>query len=196
MAINREKIHDLVEVFYQPTFKTFYINSTNGTTFIKPVGVFVSLGITTSMKVLEDIKSIINSTEEYEATIVEISSKRVAGQFLNTIINRENLKQYRLTDFSDDIMDEKKSKEKLEEMKNLMSPEQDLEVLRTYAPRISRLQDLIDKLTTTNGWDAHLIQEKDDGEYRIYHQYVNYRKDGDIEYRVGIYVKEKGSNNS
>ena len=196
MAINREKIHDLVEVFYQPTFKTFYINSTNGTTFIKPIGVFVSLGITTSMKVLEDIKSIINSTEEYEATIVEISSKRVAGQFLNTIINREDPKQYRLTDFSDDIMDEKKSKEKLEEMKNLMSPEQDLEVLRTYAPRISRLQDLIDKLTTTNGWDAHLIQEKDDGEYRIYHQYVNYRKDGDIEYRVGIYVKEKGSNNS
>ena len=196
MAINREKIHDLVEVFYQPTFKTFYINSTNGTTFIKPVGVFVSLGITTSMKVLEDIKSIINSTEEYEATIVEISSKRVAGQFLNTIINRDDPKQYRLTDFSDDIMDEKKSKEKLEEMKNLMSPEQDLEVLRTYAPRISRLQDLIDKLTTTNGWDAHLIQEKDDGEYRIYHQYVNYRKDGDIEYRVGIYVKEKGSNNS
>ena len=194
MAINREKIHDLVEVFYQPTFKTFYINSTNGTTFIKPVGVFVSLGITTSMKVLEDIKSIINSTEEYEATIVEISSKRVAGQFLNTIINRENPKQYRLTDFSDDIMDEKKSKEKLEEMKNLMSPEQDLEVLRTYAPRISRLQDLIDKLTTTNGWDAHLIQEKDDGEYRIYHQYVNYRKDGDIEYRVGIYVKDKGIN--
>ena len=194
MAINREKIHDLVEVFYQPTFKTFYINSTNGTTFIKPVGVFVSLGITTSMKVLEDIKSIINSTEEYEATIVEISSKRVAGQFLNTIINREDPKQYRLTDFSDDIMDEKKSKEKLEEMKNLMSPEQDLEVLRTYAPRISRLQDLIDKLTTTNGWDAHLIQEKDDGEYRIYHQYVNYRKDGDIEYRVGIYVKDKGIN--
>ena len=114
----------------------------------------------------------------------------------STIINREDPKQYRLTDFSDDIMDEKKSKEKLEEMKNLMSPEQDLEVLRTYAPRISRLQDLIDKLTTTNGWDAHLIQEKDDGEYRIYHQYVNYRKDGDIEYRVGIYVKEKGSNNS
>lgn len=196
MAINREKIHDLVEVFYQPTFKTFYINSTNGTTFIKPIGVFVSLGITTSMKVLEDIKSIINSTEEYEATIVEISSKRVAGQFLNTIINREDPKQYKLTSFSENIMDEKKSKEKLEEMKNLMSPEQDLEVLRTYAPRISRLQDLIDKLTTTNGWDAHLIQEKEDGEYRIYHQYVNYRKDGDIEYRVGIYVCEKGSNNS
>lgn len=194
MAINREKIHDLVEVFYQPTFKTFYINSTNGTTFIKPIGVFVSLGITTSMKVLEDIKEIINSTEEYEACLVEISSKRVAGQFLNTIINKEEPKQYKLTDFSDDIMNEEESKKELEKMKELMSPEQDLGILKTYAPRISRLQDLIDKLTTTNGWDAHLIQNCGDGEYRIFHQFVNYRKDGEIEYRLGIYVKDKGNN--
>lgn len=194
MAINREKIHDLVEVFYQPTFKTFYINSTNGTTFIKPIGVFVSLGITTSMKVLEDIKEIINSTEEYEACLVEISSKRVAGQFLNTIINKEEPKQYKLTDFSDDIMNEEESKKELEKMKELMSPEQDLGILKTYAPRISRLQDLIDKLTTTNGWGAHLIQNCGDGEYRIFHQFVNYRKDGEIEYRLGIYVKDKGNN--
>ena len=194
MAINREKIHDLVEVFYQPTFKTFYINSTNGTTFIKPIGVFVSLGITTSMKVLEDIKEIINSTEEYEACLVEISSKRVAGQFLNTIINKEEPKQYKLTDFSDNIMNEEESKKELEKMKELMSPEQDLGILKTYAPRISRLQDLIDKLTTTNGWDAHLIQNCGDGEYRIFHQFVNYRKDGEIEYRLGIYVKDKGNN--
>lgn len=195
MAINREKIHDLVEVFYQPTFKTFYINSTNGTTFIKPIGVFVSLGITTSIKVLEDIESIINSTEEYEAKIVEISSKKVAGQFLNTITNKEDPKQYKLTNFSDNIMDEKRSKEKLEEMKNLMNPDQDLEILKTYAPRISRLQDLINKLTTTNGWDAHLIEEKTNGDYNIYHQFVNYKKEDEIEFRIGIYVKEKGNNN-
>lgn len=195
MAINREKIHDLVEVFYQPTFKTFYINSTNGTTFIKPIGVFVSLGITTSMKVLEDMKEIINSTEEYEACLVEISSKKVAGQFLNTIINKEEPQQYKLTDFSTNIMDEKKSREELERMKGLMNPEQDLGILKTYAPRISRLQDLIDKLTITDGWDAHLIQNCGEGEYRIFHQYVNYRKEGDIEYRLGIYVKEKSNNN-
>ena len=195
MAINREKIHDLVEVFYQPTFKTFYINSTNGTTFIKPIGVFVSLGITTSMKVLEDMKEIINSTEEYEACLVEISSKKVAGQFLNTIINKEEPQQYKLTDFSTNIMNEKESREELDRMKELMNPEQDLGILKTYAPRISRLQDLIDKLTTTDGWDAHLIQNCGEGEYRIFHQYVNYRKEGDIEYRLGIYVKEKSNNN-
>lgn len=195
MAINREKIHDLVEVFYQPTFKTFYINSTNGTTFIKPIGVFVSLGITTSMKVLEDMKEIINSTEEYEACLVEISSKKVAGQFLNTIINKEEPQQYKLTDFSTNIMNEKESREELDRMKGLMNPEQDLGILKTYAPRISRLQDLIDKLTTTDGWDAHLIQNCGEGEYRIFHQYVNYRKEGDIEYRLGIYVKEKSNNN-
>lgn len=192
MAINREKIHDLVEVFYQPTFKTFYINSTNGVNFVKPVGVFVSLGITTSMKVLEDIKEVINSTEEYEASLVEISSKKIAGQFLNTVIN-DNPKQYKLTDFSENIMDEKAARDYLEKIKGLMSPDQDLGVLKDYAPRVSRLSELIDKLTSTNGWDAHLIQDCGNGEYRIFHQYVNYKKEDDLEFRIGIYVKERNS---
>lgn len=190
MAISREKIHDLVEVFYQPTFKTFYINSTDGKTFVKPVGVFVSLGITTSIKVLDDIKNVINSTGEYKAILAEISSKKVAGQFLNTLINTENPQQYKLMEFSDDILNEKEAKKELDEMKSLMNPEQSLEILKEYAPKISRLQDLINKLTTTDGWNAHLIQKSNDGEYRIFHQYVNYRRDDELEYRLGIYVCE------
>lgn len=195
MAINREKIHDLIEVFYQPTFKTFYINSENGNSFIKPNAVFVSLGITTSMKVLEDITEVINSTEEYEASIVEISSKKIAGQFLNTVTS-ENPKQYKLSVFEDNIMNEEQSNLELERLKSLMSTDQDLEILKVYAPRVSRLQDLINKLTSTNGWNAHLIQDCGNGDYRIFHQFVNYRKDDEtkIEYRVGIYVKEKNNN--
>lgn len=75
-------------------------------------------------------------------------------------------------------------------MKSLMNPEQSLEILKEYAPKISRLQDLINKLTITDGWDAHLIQKSNDGEYRIFHQYVNYRRDDELEYRLGIYVCE------
>ena len=41
--IDKDKIHNLVGVFYQPTFKTFFINSVDGETFIKPIGIFVSL---------------------------------------------------------------------------------------------------------------------------------------------------------
>ena len=190
MAINREKIHNLVEVFYQPTFKTFYVNSVDSETFVKPLGVFVSLGITTSMKVLEDIKNIIVNTGGYSAIVAEISSKRVAGQFLNTLIETENPKQYKLTEFDSSIMNEEEARSELGRMRELMSPNQDLEILKEYAPKISRLQDLIDKLTSTQGWDAHLIQN-DNGEYRIFHQYVNYKKEDEVEYRVGIYVSEE-----
>jgi hypothetical protein len=192
--INRDKVHSLVEVFYQPSFKTFYVNSVDGETFVKPVGVFVSLGITTSLKVLEDIKNIISGSEGYSATLAEIKSKKVAGQFLNTVTCTTGPKQYKITNLSEDIMGEEESKAELERMKNLMNPSQDLDILKEYAPKISRLQDLIDKLTSTHGWDAHLIQKETSGDYRIFHQYINYKKEGELEYRVGIFVTEDVGN--
>ena len=190
MPINREKIHELVEVFYQPTFKTFYINSVDGETFVKPVGVFVSLGITTSLKVINDIKNVIQESGEYNAKLAEISSKKVGGQFLNTLTMLDNPTQYLIPDLTDDIMDEKQANEELLKMKNYMNPEEDLKVLQEYAPKISKLQDLIDKLTKGDCWDSHLIK-KEDGDYKIFHKYINYKKDGDLEYRVGIFVSEK-----
>lgn len=191
--ISRDKIHSLVEVFYQPSFKTFYVNSLDGETFIKPVGVFVSLGITTSLKVLDDIKNILNDSKGYKAVLAEISSKKVAGQFLNTVIYTGYPQQYKITDFPEGVLTEEKAKAELQEMKALMDPSQSIETLKEYAPKISRLQDLIDKLTSTNGWNAHLIQKEREGEYRIFHRNINYRKDSDgTEYRIGIFVTEDG----
>lgn len=195
MSINREKIHSLVEVFYQPTFKTFYVNSEDSVTFVRPKGVFVSLGITTSMKVLEDIRDIIIQTGGYKAHVAEISSIRCGGQFLNALTGKEEPKQYKITELGSNIMGELEARAELARMRDLMSPSQDLEVLKEYAPKISRLQDLIDKLTSTKGWDAHLIQN-DNGEYRIFHQYINYKKIGEVEYRIGIYVTEENVDNN
>lgn len=196
-GISRDKIHSLVEVFYQPSFKTFYVNSVDGETFVKPIGVFVSLGITTSLKVLEDIKNIIAGGEGYNAVLAEIESKKVAGQFLNTVVCTMNPKQYKITNFTEDIMNESEAMAELERMKGLMNPSQDLDILKEYAPKISRLQDLIDKLTSTHGWDAHLIQKEESGDYRIFHQYINYKREGELEYRLGIFVTENNveSNN-
>lgn len=194
--INRDKVHSLVEVFYQPSFKTFYVNSVDGETFVKPIGVFVSLGITTSLKVLEDIKNIIAGSEGYKAVLAEIKSRKVAGQFLNTVTNTMNPKQYKIENLSEDIMNESESRAELERMKGMMDPSQDLEILKEYAPKISRLQDLMDKLTSTHGWDAHLIQKEKSGDYRIFHQYINYKKEGDLEYRVGIFVTEDVENSN
>ena len=190
MPINREKVHEFVEVFYQPTFKTFYINSVDGETFVKPVGVFVSLGITTSLKVITDIKDVIQASGEYNAKLAEISSKKVGGQFLNTLTMLDNPEQYLIVETTDDILDEEQANKELLNMKNYMNPDEDLKVLQEYAPKISKLQDLIDKLTSGNSWSTNLIK-KEDGDYKIFHRYVNYKKEGDLEYRIGIFVSEK-----
>lgn len=187
--IFREKINEVVEVFYQQNFKTFYINSIDGKNFVKPVGVFVSLGITTSLKSLEDIRSVIANTEGYSAVIAEISSKKVGSQFLNTVINLETPKQYTLSNSGENILNKTEAEEELNKLKEKMNTDEDITILQKYAPKISKLQDLINKLTVSNGWESHSIQ-KDGEDYKIYHQNVNYKKEGNIEYRIGIFVSE------
>jgi len=191
--VDKKKIHELVGVFYRPTYKTFYVNSVDGESFIKPTGVFVSLGITTSMKVIEDIRNTIEENTGYCAMIAEISSKKIGSQFINTITNIDNPQQYRLESFGENVLDEAAARAELEGMMELMNPQQDLSVLNEYAPKVSRLQDLINKLTDSNGWDSHAIQRIDEseGSYGVFHKLVNYRVDGDVEYRLGIYVREK-----
>ena len=80
--ISRENIHDLVSIFYRPTFKTFYVNSLDGVNMKKPYGVFVSLGMTTSLETLNNIKDIISDSKDYNAVLAEISSRRVGNQFI------------------------------------------------------------------------------------------------------------------
>lgn len=192
--IEKKKIHELVGVFYRPTYKTFYVNSIDGESFIKPIGVFVSLGITTARKTLEDIRDIIQENTDYVAQIAEISSKKVGAQFINTITNISDPQQYRITDLDPElVLDEEAARKELESMRQLMSPEQDLNILNEYAPKISRLQDLIDKLSVSNSWDSHAILRVDEseGSYGVFHKLVNYRQEGNKEYRLGIYVREK-----
>lgn len=188
MPVIREKIHEIVEVFYQPTFKTFYVNSVDEETFIKPIGVFVSLGITTSPKVIESIGEVI-AGYDYDTRVVEISSRKINGQFLNTITS-ENPSQYMIED-SDDTLGKEKASAELSRLKAYMDPSEDLEMIQTYAPKIQKLQELIDELNrTSDGWDTHVIKIED-GDYKVYHKQVNYKNTGDVEYRIGIFVSSR-----
>ena len=189
-SVSREKIHEIVEVFYQPTFKTFYVNSVDSETFIKPIGVFVSLGITTSLKVIESISEVI-AGYDYNTRIVEISSRKVNGQFLNTI-TYENPSQYMIDDSQGCVLGKEKANEELCRLRAYMNPSEDLEVIQTYAPKIQKLQELIDELDRTpDGWETHVINVDDLGNYKIFHKQVNYKKESDIEYRIGIFVSSK-----
>lgn len=188
MSVIREKIHEIVEVFYQPTFKTFYVNSTDEETFIKPIGVFVSLGITTSPKVVDSIKDVI-SGYGYDTRIVEISSRKINGQFLNTIVS-ENPTQYVIED-SEDILGREESLNELSKLKEYMNPSESLDTIQKYAPKIQKLQELIDELDRiSDGWCSHVIKIENE-DYKIFHRQVNYKNTGDVEYRIGIFVSSK-----
>ena len=113
MAVHKDKIHELVEVFYQRRFKTFYVNSTDGKTFTTPSGVFVSLGITTPMRVLWDMQKVLE-TQGYNTCLAEIKSDIIGGQYMNIVTNRKEneIGQYiiDLSQYPEKVMNEVESR--------------------------------------------------------------------------------------
>lgn len=193
MAINKETIHELVEVFYQPPFKTFYINSEDGKDFVKPLGVFVSLGITTSIKVLSEINEVLSRSTGITSRLVEIKSQKVGGQFMNLVLPTTNIAQYDMETIPAGAMGEKEAKELIETMYERISGVPVVDDVYGLRQKISRLTGLIEKLDNpTVGWENHMIQETDTGDYRVFHKKVNYHKslEEGAEYRIGIYVTE------
>lgn len=187
----RERVHKFVSLVYKPVFKTFYVNSLDQKTSCHPIGVFVSLGITTSLDVLENVKNFIASNKEFSASLVEIGSTCKDGTFLNTITSMEP-KQFQVDNLEDlNLLGRDEAIQILGEMEKQMDPENaSLETLKTLAPKATRLKYLIEKLDESDGWEAHKIQQEPDG-YRIYHLFINYKKEGDTEYRIGIFVKNE-----
>lgn len=191
--IDKEKVYSLVRVFYNPGFKTFYINSTDGKSIVNNLGVFVSLGITTSKSTIQRVCDAINNSGNYKARIVEISSVNNGTEFVNCVTSNTDLSQYRTSELpEDEILDRSASLLELAKLRGEMKPDSPVELLSELAPRVSKLSYFVDELDKTNGWDSHSIQRLDGGKnYRVYHLYLNYKKVEDVEYRLGIYVEQK-----
>lgn len=194
MAIHKDDVHKYVEIFYQRRFKTFYVNSSDGKTFSVPSGVFVSLGITTPLRVLQEMREVLKN--EYNACLAEIKSDVIAGQYMNVVTEKseDEIAQYVIdsAQYPEKVMNETEAKELLEMLKSKVNDNSSLETLRELAPKVSKLQQVIEKLDSS-GWDRHLIQIDDSGDYKIFHTKVNYLKDPRTgsEYRIGVYVTEK-----
>ena len=194
MAIHKDRIYELVEIFYQRKFKTFYVNSTDGKTFSTPSGVFVSLGITTPLRVLKDMQKVLN--EEYNARLAEIKSNIVGGQYLNIVTEKkeEDIDQYIISEdqYPEKTLNEVETKELYEMLKSKLVSETPVELIREIGPKVSKLRQIIQFLDSSD-WDRHLVQCDEDENYKIFHTKVNYWKDLDSgsEYRIGVYVTEK-----
>lgn len=190
--VSREEIHELVGLFYRSSYKTFYVNSSNGKDLLsKPRGVFVSLGMTTSRRVLENIRDFLGGSKKYVSRIAEISSVKVGEQYLNTLSeNNSDPQQYRLTVYPEGVMGKDAAMEELEMLRSKMNPAASLETLTEYSHKLNKLRYLVDRLDESHGWDSHLIQKVDDSDYCMFHCNVNYERRDGVEYRLGILVQE------
>ncbi len=193
--VSREKINELVSTFYQSRFKIFYINSKDEKDFCKPEEAFVSLGMTTSKEQMENITNAINLCDKYSAKIVEISSKKKDGLYLNTVL-RENPEQYKasLENISENnvFLNKQEVDSRIEDLKTQIEKGTTAMEIENYGKQLRRLSYVSLQLDESNGWSSHVIQKIGD-DYRIYHLLVNYKVDSGVEYRIGILINERGS---
>lgn len=192
--VNREEVNELVNIFYHKTkYKLFNVNSVNGEEFTKPLGIFVSLGMTTSLKQIQDITSAISHCKGYTARVAELGSIKIGGIYLNYLTGADPIQQYPLDEGnSEGLMNRD---EVLETISKLVEQSKDLNTsqaeLVEISGKLNKLTYLNNQLEESDGWSTHAIME--DGDYKIYHLRLNYKKDPDsnIEYRIGIFVEDE-----
>lgn len=189
--IDKLKVKEVVERVYDPQFKIFMINSEDGEEFGRSESAFVSLGLTTSNIVLSNVRDTLEMAG-YDAKLVKIASKRVNGQFMNYVFGEDVDNKFPVPEIDkEEVLDEKGSKELLELYRSALTPSTEVETLRDYVPKVSKLESLIEKIEETeDSWGAYSIFPEG-GDFRLYHLFVNYMKKEDIEYRIGVLVKNR-----
>lgn len=179
-------LRDIVELFYQSPFKIFNVNTVDGETIVKPFGYFISLGITTSLESLKNIRDYISKSDYgFEARLSEICSVKSEkyGDYLNMLLptTEENITKYQSSDLPN-LLD-KESAEALLTALSKKIQDGDLSV----SPFHQRLGEIIGRIGSD--WDSKSVLIKNDTP-SIFYKYINYKNTGDAEYRIGIYAKK------
>ena len=192
--MTKQEIERTVSLFYPASVKTIYINTVNGTELIPPYPqVFVSLGITSSIKTLNEVRDNLNSISYLSATLATTKSiRKEDGKYSNEVLKfGEYTKddQYLATNMSggefEKILDRAASLDMYEE---LMQSE--------HVDQANQLKELIGRLDEKDCWGDMAIAfdiVDDTPMISLFHRYVNYRKDQETgaEYRIGILVEMK-----
>lgn len=196
MGADKEKIREIVEVFYQAPFKVFGVNSEDGKSFSKISGVFVSLGLTTPLQTLIEIKNILNNTKGHKARLAELESTKFCGQFLNRITEKSEgeIKPYELKS-PEDSYDEKQTRELIDNLVNKCKQESEgINIennIGEIIQDIQKIKELQQYLNTSGGWEDSVIVKKEN-DYKIFRKTSNFNQvSNEINYRIGIYVEEE-----
>lgn len=195
MNLSVKKIQEVVEIIYQPSFKIFTVNSRNGKDFSKPLGYFVSLGITTSIDTIRDVGSFIGDQLKGEiefSKVCELETVKMYGQFMNTVTKIESsgtsVDQYESPEYPSIYLDKEKSSELLNNLKGEINKCTNIDSIRRYSSRIGRLTYLINKINKKNDWDSKGISVDGD-DFKIFHRKINFIENEGKSLRVGIYIK-------
>jgi hypothetical protein len=196
MNLSIKKVQEIVETIYQPTFKVFTINSEDGVEFSKPLGYFVSLGITTSLSTLHDVCSFLSDQLKNQVEFCSLSELRTIkkyGQFLNSINKLVSFEdpvspQYDTSLTPSEVLNKSDCEAELRALKDKMNESTDVNEIRIYSNSIGRLSNLIGKIDKRNEWNLKgVIYENDD--YKIFHKKVNFIESHNESYRIGIFIK-------
>lgn len=194
MNLNIKRVQEAVEIIYQPSFKVFTVNSENGKDFSRPLGYFVSLGITTSFDTIRDVCSFIGDQLKGDiefSKLCELRTVRKYGQFMNNVTKiegKESIDQYDSLYFPDNLLDKRSSSEILNHLKDEMNRCVSIEDIRSYSNKIGRLTYLINKIDKKNEWDSKGIISEGD-EFKVFHKKVNFIEKDEKSLRIGIFVK-------
>lgn len=191
--INKKQVEELVSIFYQPTFKVFYINADHEYNLVKPTGVFVSLGLTSTLSTIDSVRQSLEGLGKgYVTSFAVLATKRANGNFLNKIekcMELEEVEQFKLDSFPDNLIEREESIKLLGNLKAELDKHQNLNDVIGLAPKVHKLESLINKIDGELGWERYsIVPDSSTNSYMLFHRFVNYTRKDDIEYRIGIYV--------
>lgn len=84
--ISKEIVTRVVDSCYSSPYKVFTINSYDGYRVTKPLGLFISLGVTTSMKTMSIVLNELRSQLRCNVVLGEIASKYIDGRYINNVV--------------------------------------------------------------------------------------------------------------
>lgn len=158
--VSKEHLTRVVDSCYPSPYKIFSVNSTNGFTITKPLGLFVSLGITSSLSTMKHVASELNRCLGIHSKIIELESRIINGVYVN-VISDEYPIQYDSGSYDDsNLLNRDGVTDLINQLKSeLMYDIYDDEKAKPIISKLHKLYKALDKLDKSVGtdWENHSI---------------------------------------
>lgn len=198
MNINKEILTRVVDSCYSSSYKIFTVNSHDGFSITRPLGLFISLGMTTSFKTMEIVVKEVRDQLKVNVELAEIASRLVDNHYVNSVIRvGRDVAQYesgsvtnglRLTkdELKDFILDTKsKIVKNIDDDRKVTELTNRLTKMMKVLDKVERPNQVINLIDNGSEFDVYVVNDRIN-----YAQYQEMIKDTSITVhkRIGILV--------